>query len=119
MIICQILLNNPENPDLCYVIFRFLVILLNFIFDVQRRSLACYNKRKSCGVFQRKRRRKRGKTAVQRELFEKAVSQAAQGARKRLRLVEKRTQSPDHPVLWGAGESYYLKFYIFQLLNER
>ena len=52
------------------------------------------------------------------ELFEKAVSQAASGAHKRLRLVEKRTQAPDHPVLWGAGESYYLKFYIFQILNE-
>ena len=72
MIMCQILLNNPEYPDLCYVIFRFLVISLNFIFDIQRRSPACYNKRKSYGVFQRKRRMKRGRTAVQRELFEKA-----------------------------------------------
>ena len=52
------------------------------------------------------------------ELLEKAVAQAASGARKRLRQVEKRTQAPDHPVLWGAGESYYLKFYIFQVVDE-
>jgi len=52
------------------------------------------------------------------ELLEKAIAQAAAGAHKRLRQVEKRTQSPDHPVLWGAGESYYLKFYIFQVTDE-
>ena len=53
------------------------------------------------------------------DLFEKTILQAASGARRRLRQVEKRTQSPDHPVLWAADESYYLKFYIFQVLQER
>ena len=25
----------------------------------------------------------------------------------------------DHPILWAADESYYLKFYIFQVVDER
>ena len=37
----------------------------------------------------------------------------------RLRQVEFRTQAPDHPILWGAGDSYYLKFYIFQVCEEK
>ena len=53
------------------------------------------------------------------DLFERTIAQAASGARKRLRQVEKRTQAPDHPVLWASDESYYLKFYIFQVLDER
>lgn len=53
------------------------------------------------------------------ELFAKTVAEAARGAHKRLRQVEFRTQSPDHPILWAADESYYLKFYIFQVVNER
>lgn len=52
------------------------------------------------------------------ELFTKVVGQAAKDVRKRLRQVEFRTQSPDHPILWSAGESYYLKFYIFQVCGE-
>lgn len=53
------------------------------------------------------------------ELFEKTVCQAASGARKRLRLAQRRGQSPDHPVLLPAGESDYLKFYIFQVCEEK
>ncbi len=34
-------------------------------------------------------------------------------------LVEFRTQAPDHPILWAADESYYLKFYIFQVVDEK
>ena len=52
------------------------------------------------------------------ELFAKTVGQAARDAHRRLRQVEYRTQSPDHPILWGADESYYLKFYIFQVVDE-
>ena len=37
---------------------------------------------------------------------------------KRLRQVEYRTQAPDHPILWDAEDSYYLKFYIFQVCDE-
>lgn len=53
------------------------------------------------------------------ENFTKVLSQAARSAHKRLRQVEYRTQSPDHPILWAADESYYLKFYIFQVVDER
>ncbi len=53
------------------------------------------------------------------ELFTKTIGQAAQNVHKRLRQVEFRTQSPDHPILWAAEESYYLKFYIFQVCGER
>ncbi len=52
------------------------------------------------------------------ELFTKTIGQAAANVHKRLRQVEFRTQAPDHPILWAAGESYYLKFYIFQVVNE-
>ena len=52
------------------------------------------------------------------ELFTKTIGQAAKNAHKRLRQVEYRTQAPDHPILWSADESYYLKFYIFQVCNE-
>lgn len=53
------------------------------------------------------------------ELFAKTVREAAAGAHKRLRQVEFRTQAPDHPILWAADQSYYLKFYIFQVCSER
>jgi 23S rRNA (cytosine1962-C5)-methyltransferase len=49
------------------------------------------------------------------ELFTKTIREAAAGAHKRLRQVEFRTQAPDHPFFWGAEDSYYLKFYIFQV----
>ncbi len=55
---------------------------------------------------------------MDRELFEKMVSDSARAAHLRLRLVEARAQSPDHPVLLGAQESYYLKFNIYQVLPE-
>ena len=53
------------------------------------------------------------------ELFTKTIQQAARNVHKRLRQVEFRTQAPDHPILWAASESYYLKFYIFQVCEER
>jgi len=53
------------------------------------------------------------------ELFTKTIEQAAKAVHKRLRQVEFRTQAPDHPILWAADESYYLKFYIFQVVDER
>ena len=52
------------------------------------------------------------------ELFTKTIGEAARDARRRLRQVEYRTQSPDHPVLWGADQSLYLKFYIFQVVDD-
>lgn len=53
------------------------------------------------------------------QLFAKTIREAANGAHKRLRQVEFRTQACDHPILWAADESYYLKFYIFQVVDER
>ena len=53
-------------------------------------------------------------------LFAKTIREAAAGVHKRLRQVEYRTQAPDHPILWSGDEaSYYLKFYIFQVCEER
>ena len=53
------------------------------------------------------------------ELLAKTIREAARSAHKRLRQVEFRTQAPDHPILWAADESYYLKFYIFQVVEEK
>ncbi len=53
------------------------------------------------------------------ELLAKTIKEAARGAHKRLRQTEFRTQAPDHPFLWAAEESYYLKFYIFQVCEEK
>ena len=53
------------------------------------------------------------------ELFTQTIGQAARNVHKRLRQVEYRTQAPDHPILWAADESYYLKFYIFQVCEEK
>ena len=53
------------------------------------------------------------------ELFAKTIREAAAGAHRRLRQVEFRTQSADHPILWAAEQSYYLKLYVFQVVIER
>ena len=53
------------------------------------------------------------------QLFTQTIGQAARNVHKRLRQVEYRTQAPDHPILWSADESYYLKFYIFQVCSDR
>ena len=53
------------------------------------------------------------------ELFTETIGQEARNVHKRLRQVEFRTQAPDHPILWAADESYYLKFYIFQVCDEK
>ena len=57
------------------------------------------------------------------ELLEKTVKEAAKATHRRLRQVEFRTQAPDHPILWANSanvpESYYLKFFIFQVVDEK
>lgn len=53
------------------------------------------------------------------ELFTEVIGQAAKAVHKRLRQVEFRTQACDHPILWAADESYYLKFLIFQVVDEK
>ena len=52
------------------------------------------------------------------ELFAHTIREAAAGARKRLRQVSFSTQCCDHPILWAADESWYLKFYIFQVCRD-
>lgn len=55
------------------------------------------------------------------ELFFETIYAASRDAHKRIRQVEYRTQAPDHPILWTADEtkSYYLKFYILQVFEEK
>jgi len=51
------------------------------------------------------------------ELFKEAIYEAAKDAGRMLRQVEFKTQAPDHPILWTDNEeSYYLKFFIFQVI---
>ena len=53
-------------------------------------------------------------------LFRKTIAEAARSAHKRLRQIEFRTQCADHPILWSGDEnSYYLKFFIFQVTDEK
>lgn len=49
------------------------------------------------------------------EMLRRTIAEAANGAGKILRQVEFRTQSADHPILMSSEESYYLKFFIFQV----
>ncbi len=51
-------------------------------------------------------------------LLAETVHQAANNLRVRLRQVEARTQAPDHPILLGAEDSSYLKFFLFQVRRE-
>ena len=53
------------------------------------------------------------------ELFTKMLHDAARDVGVTLRQVEFRTQSPDHPILFNHDESYYLKFYIFQVVKRK
>ena len=50
------------------------------------------------------------------ELFVRMLHDAAADANVQLRQIEARQQSPDHPILWNVPETYYLKFYIFQVV---
>lgn len=50
------------------------------------------------------------------ELLQSTISEAAHDAHRMLRQVEVRTQAADHPILWSSDESFYLKFYIFQVV---
>ena len=48
--------------------------------------------------------------------FEYMLNNAANDACVKLREIEVRKQSPDHPILWNVPETAYLKFYIFQIV---
>lgn len=49
-------------------------------------------------------------------LFCKMLKSAAEEAHVSLKQIERRTQSPDHPIMWNVPETDYLKFYIFQII---
>jgi 23S rRNA (cytosine1962-C5)-methyltransferase len=53
------------------------------------------------------------------ELFTQAIQRAARNAHRRIRQLEVRTQHWDHPVLWADERDPYLKFMIFQVVDER
>ncbi len=48
----------------------------------------------------------------------KIILSAANDSHKRLRLVESRSQAPDHPIVLGNNVSDYLKCVIVQV-NKR
>lgn len=50
------------------------------------------------------------------EFFVQMLHDAAKDANVSLRQIEARQQAPDHPILWNVPETYYLKFYIFQVV---
>lgn len=50
------------------------------------------------------------------EKFTAMLHAAARDAGVRLRQIEARQQSCDHPILWGVEETNYLKFYLFQVV---
>ena len=51
------------------------------------------------------------------EMFQDIVNQAARDAKKRVRLVEYRTQGYDHPILPQSVETKYLKCMILQVME--
>ena len=53
---------------------------------------------------------------VQPDLFLEIIDMAAKDAKRRLRQVELRSQSADHPIIRGMENTNYLKFLIMQVL---
>lgn len=51
------------------------------------------------------------------EMFLSLIAEAANDARRRVQIVEKRTQSSDHPILLGMPETYYLKCVIARVME--
>ena len=50
------------------------------------------------------------------DLFLKMLKEAARDAGRTIRLIETRRQSPDHPILPTVPETYYLKFFLMQIV---
>ncbi|MDQ3743739.1 MAG: class I SAM-dependent rRNA methyltransferase [Acidobacteriota bacterium] len=50
-------------------------------------------------------------------LFLELISEAAADARRRVQIVERRTQSRDHPVLLGVPETLYLKCVVARVVE--
>jgi 23S rRNA (cytosine1962-C5)-methyltransferase len=53
--------------------------------------------------------------AVSEEDFLSVLAEAAQDAHRSVRILEKRTQAMDHPILLGVPETYYLKCLILSV----
>jgi 23S rRNA (cytosine1962-C5)-methyltransferase len=53
--------------------------------------------------------------AVSEENFQAMLTEAAQDAHRSVRVLEKRTQSQDHPILLGVPETYYLKCFVLSV----
>lgn len=50
------------------------------------------------------------------DMFERMLVDAAADAGVTIRIIERRAQSPDHPILPTVPETEYLKFYILQIV---
>jgi 23S rRNA (cytosine1962-C5)-methyltransferase len=50
--------------------------------------------------------------AVSEQHFFDVLNEAAQDAHRSVRVLEKRTQAKDHPILLGVPETYYLKCFV-------
>jgi len=53
---------------------------------------------------------------MNRQLFIDMLKEAAKEACVDIRIIEERKQAPDHPILINVPETYYLKFFILQIL---
>lgn len=51
------------------------------------------------------------------DLFWEIINVAAVDAKRRIRLLERRTQGLDHPILVGVPETEYLKCFIFEVIQ--
>jgi 23S rRNA (cytosine1962-C5)-methyltransferase len=51
------------------------------------------------------------------EMFLDLLAEAANDAHRRVQVVEKRTQSSDHPILLGMPETYYLKCVLLRVVE--
>jgi len=51
------------------------------------------------------------------EMFLDLLAEAANDAHRRVQIVEKRTQSSDHPILLGMPETYYLKCVLLRVVE--
>jgi 23S rRNA (cytosine1962-C5)-methyltransferase len=51
------------------------------------------------------------------ELFTDVLAAASADVKRRFRIVEKRSQAKDHPLLVGFPESYYLKCFVLDFLD--
>ena len=54
---------------------------------------------------------------VSAEVFQDMINQAVRDAKKRVRMVEYRTQGKDHPILPASPETKYLKCMILQIVE--